>query len=236
MKKEWFVVVMFLIFVMSLMAPSLTNATGLERVLPQFEVTTTATVNGLELTITAGSKGVPGDGFMIQHQSKNYFLPEGENMTLKMDRPYDLFIAKAYQKDGERLVTNVNSKRLKFNYGLADVPNDTLDLAPMDAIRWLLQPSLIANMAGSGFFVDTFKVSGLLNHWDLAEVVYTGDYREKLKKVFWYLPSAEGIYSKIPEDGMYMSAQVNLCVIDKGNNRMIIAPSEPVKFTRSIMK
>jgi hypothetical protein len=191
------------------------------RIFEEFEVVTAVVPEGVELVMLPASAGT---GYMVVSQGKEYFLPEGQALTLNADRYYDLQVCRAFgtEEDG-LLVMTASTKNIKVGHTIdpsnASPTSDKLFLAEMPKYKNVSPPSLVANM-----LYGTFTISPV-GFWDAIEIVY---FDGKRTKTFWYFPKELRINS-VPKSKGDTVISVRTVVFDGG--RMIVTGAVGVKYT-----
>lgn len=178
--------------------------------------------------------GAVTDGFVILYNGKQYFLAEGQKLTLKTNQQYNLDVHRAFMTDNGLLLVSFNS--FYVGAGRSVVNSDTLNLPQVERINgWLLTPRVIANFTKGNIAVSNSQYMAPPSKADEVEVTFSAFIRASLPPIIRYGAVIEGVRTefKLPADSAYNYASAVARFNDPARGRVIVSESSPtLEFDR----
>jgi hypothetical protein len=197
-----------------------------------FDVSQAQSEEKVTLTTSPYSKGVAGDGFVIQYQGANYFLSEDMTIALPTDRRYKLWITRVFGTD-RGLIADAQGQWLDLNTDKPEISKDVLNLQVVDAVHFLVEPRIIASFKSGNIAVGVYRYMGPPTIVDDVQMTFAAFVRTSMPSIDVYGAPQDGRVSfKLPSDTAYTEAHARSRIYDSLNNRFIVSLSSFMEFER----
>lgn len=224
MKKILGVVICLSFFLMVLGVGHLAAAT----IVGMDFTSSTSVLNGKNVvTFEPWTPGIRGDGFIVNYQNKEYFLPEDKRLVLPTDKYYQLVVSRAY-RTGRGIVSG-DGQTMSLNAQADEIWGDTLPLSPAQVYGWMSSVRVIPNFSQGNFYIDPDAYMLPPAKFDDIEVEFGGSSQSGVEPKIFRIQEAGSV--EIPASN-YAYCRAVARVIDKAHGRIIEGSAGFVSFTR----